>query len=83
LKEEFRKLLCTSDKKYLSLRKKLSTNSNKAYTTVVSAIAAAMASQFGVVAGVLMPFCALVLVAILKLGKEAFCANAQLDIHIE
>jgi hypothetical protein len=83
LKQEFKKLLCTSDKKYASLRKEVSTASNKAYTTIVSSIAAVMASQFGVVPGVLMPFCALILIAILKLGKEAFCACAQLDISVE
>ena len=79
LKQEFKKLLCTSDKKYSSLRKDLSEGTK----TIVSSIAAVMATQFGVVAGVLMPFCALLLIAALKLGKEAFCACTQLDIHIE
>lgn len=83
LKREFKKLLCTSDEKYSSLRSEFSITGNKAYTTVVSSIAAIMASQFGVAAGVLIPFCALILIAVLKLGKEAFCVCAQLDIPIE
>ena len=82
-KNEFMKLICTSDKKYQSLRKELLTAANKSHTTIVSSIAAVMASQFGVTAGVLVPFCALLLIAIIKVGIETFCACASLDVFIE
>ena len=83
LKNEFRILICTSDRKYYSLRKQLSAAGQKSHATIVSSIAAVMASQFGVVAGVLVPFCALLLLAMLKLGKEAFCVSAHLDFGVE
>jgi hypothetical protein len=80
LKREFRLLLCTKDKKYNMLRKELGSASKKSQTAIVSTIAVAMASQFGVVAGVLVPFCALCLIALSRLGKEAFCASQELRI---
>lgn len=83
LKREFKILLCTADKKYARLRKELNAAAKKSQTAVVSMIAAAMASTFGVVAGVLVPFCALCLVAVAKLGREAFCAGNQLAIPLQ
>jgi hypothetical protein len=80
LKDEFRLLLCTKDKKYNSLRKELSTASKKSQTAIVSMIAVAMASQFGVISGALVPFCALCLIAVARLGKEAFCDGKELRI---
>jgi hypothetical protein len=80
LKCEFKILLCTNDKKYAHLRKELGVAAKKSQTAIVSMIAAAMASAFGVVAGVLVPFCALCLVAVAKLGREAFCTVNQLVI---
>jgi hypothetical protein len=59
LKIEFRILVCTDDKKYSSLRRQMKASSGKSQTVIVSAIAAAMAAHVGVIAGVLVPFCAL------------------------
>lgn len=75
LKIEFRILVCTDDKKYDSLRRQLKASSGKSQTVIVSAIAAAMAVHVGVIAGVLVPFCALCLFGILKLGQSAFCSD--------
>src|SRR6266478_8191864 len=72
LKEEFRLLICTQDKKYDALRKQLTTTEDKSQIGIVSTIAAAMARQFGVVADVVVPFCALCLIAVVRLGKEPF-----------
>jgi hypothetical protein len=80
LKDEFRLLLCTKDKKYSTVRKELGSAAKKSQTTIVSLVAATMATQFGVVAGVLVPFCALCLIAVSRLGKEAFCAAKELKI---
>jgi hypothetical protein len=82
LKAEFRLLICTADPKYKKLRQQLSVAQKKSQTAIVSTIAAAMASEFGVVAGVLVPFCALCLIAAIRLGKEAFCTTARLETHV-
>jgi hypothetical protein len=77
LKDEFKIFICTSDKKYADLRKKLASNADKSQTAIVSAIAVGMAAQFGVVAGLLVPFVALCLVVLARTGKEAFCATLK------
>jgi len=82
LKEEFRIFVCTKDKKYSSLRKKLGTTGAKSQTIIVSTIAAAMAPSLGVAVGILVPFCAIVLLALLKVGKEAFCKTCDFRIPI-
>lgn len=83
LKEEFRLLICTTDPKYRKLRQQLNSAHKKSQTAITSTIAAAMASQFGVIAGVLVPFCALCLIALIRLGKEAFCAAGRLDARVK
>jgi hypothetical protein len=75
LKHEFKVLVCTADKRYADLRKKLATSADKTQTAIVSAIAAAIAAQFGVVAGLLVPFVALCLIVLARTGKEAFCST--------
>lgn len=80
LKAEFRLLLCTRDRKYAALRRELRAKGKKSQATIVSLIAAAVASRFGVAAGVLVPFCALCLIAVLRLGREAFCASGKLEL---
>jgi hypothetical protein len=82
LKEEFRLLVCTNDKKYKSLRKQLGSNAGRSQTVIVSTISAAMAHSIGVTAGVLVPFCALCLLALARLGKEAFCDCADLKVPV-
>jgi hypothetical protein len=49
---------------------------------IVSTIAADVAVNLGVVAGALVPFCAICLIAVLKLGTEAFCQAEQLDVSV-
>jgi hypothetical protein len=79
LKREIKLLICTRDKKYKDLRKKLATSADKSHTTIVSTISAAMAVHYGVSAGLLVPFVALCLVALVRIGKEAFCATVDWD----
>jgi hypothetical protein len=71
------KLLCTKDKKYASVRSKLSKESGAAHTAIVSMIAAAVGAQLGLMSGLLVPLVALILVCILKVGKEAYCAGVE------
>lgn len=79
LKDEFRLFLCTNNKPYADLRKQFAKNAQRSQTIVVSTIAAAMAPTLGVAAGVLVPFCALCLLALARMGTEAFCKGAALD----
>jgi hypothetical protein len=81
-KEEFRKLLCTDDSVYAPLRKKLASQTTKSQTVISSTIAAAVASQLGVVAGALVPFVVLCLLAVAKVGTEAFCKTTRLPIPV-
>jgi hypothetical protein len=82
LKTEFHILLCTKNRKYASVRKSLSKSGDKTQLTIVSAISAAVGGSFGVVAGSLVPLCAICLIAVLKMGKEAFCQARKLDVKV-
>jgi hypothetical protein len=77
LKHEFKLLICTVDERYADLRATLAASASKTQTGVVSSIAAAMAAQFGVVAGLLVPFVALCLIVLARVGKEAFCSTME------
>ena len=79
-KNEFRLLLCADDKKYASLRKELSQYGGRAQLAIVSTIAASIAASVGVTVGALVPLCAICLIAVLKMGKEAFCKAETLDV---
>jgi hypothetical protein len=82
LKKEFQLFVCTKDKKYASLRKDLGAKARGSQTVIVSTISAAMAHSVGVAAGILIPFCALCLLALARVGKEAFCKCTKLDVPI-
>jgi hypothetical protein len=77
VKHEMNLLLCTKDKKYAALRKQLSKEGAYTHGAIVSAIAAAVGASLGLVSGLLVPLVALMLVAMLKVGKEAYCAGAE------
>jgi hypothetical protein len=79
LKREFRRLVCTNDKRYLALKARLNAAGSKSQLTLVSTIAVAVSAHVGLAAGVLVPFCSLCLIALIKLGKEAFCQMQHLD----
>lgn len=83
LKKEFKMLVCGKDQKYDILRAELNKKSKKAETLIVSIISAAFASTLGLSAGLIAPFCALCLIALLKLGREAFCSMEYLDIPLK
>jgi hypothetical protein len=80
---EMHSLICTDDKRYADLRKALSITGSKSQTTIVSLIAAAVAAHIGLIAGSVVPFCALVLVAVARVGKNAYCRQFDnLDINL-
>jgi hypothetical protein len=73
VKDELHLFICTDDKKYADLRKSISTMGTKSQTTIVSTISAAMAIHIGLVAAAIVPFCALSLAVIARIGKNAWC----------
>ena len=75
VKEEIHILLCTNDQKYASLRHQLSSKGSRTQTAIVSTISAAVGAKAGFVAGAVVPLAALCLLAVLQLGKEAYCAG--------
>lgn len=77
VKHEFHLFLCTNDRKYGKLRRKLRSYGKKSEAMVISLIAAAIGSSIGVMAGVIAGFCAVCLYGVVKMGKEAFCAYLQ------
>jgi hypothetical protein len=81
LKEEFRIFVCTSDRKYADLRKKVESSATKSQVTLTSTIAVAFSTHLGIAAGLLVPACALCLIALVKMGREAFC-KMHLDITV-
>jgi len=81
-KSEFKVLLCTRDKKYADVRSKFKTLGSKSQITLTSTIAAALAPHLGIAAGLLVPFCAICLVAALRLGRAAFCKSLTFDVPV-
>ncbi|WMT71621.1 hypothetical protein [Bradyrhizobium sp. Ash2021] len=74
LKLEIYYVICTDSEQYRDVRKLLLKQSKKSETAIVSAIAAAVAVHLGIVAGALVPFCALALAGVLQIGKNAYCS---------
>lgn len=72
VKSELNILLCTNDKKYAQLRKKLTSIKNQ--HTIVAAIAAAIGAIIGLSAAVIMPFVAIILMTLLQVGLNAYCS---------
>ncbi|ADZ89703.1 hypothetical protein GV054_02080 [Marinomonas mediterranea] len=74
VKSEICTIICTDDEKYLKLRKQLMLEGEKGTKSIVAIISAFIGSVLGVEATLLTGFCAVSLYAILKVGKEAYCA---------
>ncbi len=77
VKYEFHVFLCTDDKKYRDLRKKLRESGNVTSTTILTMISAAIGSSLGFEAGFIVGLVAVCLYAVIKIGKEAYCAMAH------
>jgi len=79
LKREFRALVCTEDEKYADVRRSLGSAGAEARVIAVAVISAAIGAELGFAAGALAPFCLLCLIALVRLGKEAFCTDRGWD----
>lgn len=77
VKKEIRLLICTKDKKYSELRKRLSDAGKHSKAPVVGMISATLASSMGVAVGVISGLVAVAIFAILQIGINAYCAAAS------
>ncbi len=75
MKIEFNLLLCTDTQKYSALGEGFTREGGQVSTVMVSSISVAVGTQLGLAAGVVSPWVILLLLAVLKLGKEAFCRS--------
>jgi hypothetical protein len=68
-------LLCTTDQKYEKLRRYIGKENNSTQVALVSTISASIGSYLGMAATVIGPFVMLGLMALLQVGKNAWCAG--------
>jgi hypothetical protein len=78
VKQEFRILICTNNKRYSTLRKQFAAIGTKSQTTIVSLFSVAIGKAVGVAAAVITPFVVLGLKAILQVGQEAYCRTGKM-----
>ncbi|KFB75870.1 hypothetical protein [Candidatus Accumulibacter cognatus] len=72
-KSEFRTLLCTTDARYADLRRRISQITDNYTTTLVAAITGAVAATLSVTTALLTPLVSLLVITLLRVGKEAIC----------
>ena len=77
VKYEFHVFLCTDDKKYENLRKKLADSGGTTSATILSTISAAIGSSLGFEAGAITGLVAVCIYGLIKIGKEAYCDIAH------
>jgi len=72
---EVRILVCTDDKKYENLRTQIGKQRRVTQFSLVSSITTAIGIYLGVAASLIAPFVTLALMALLQVGKNAWCAG--------
>lgn len=77
LKAELYLLVCTNDEKYKELREAISKQDTDAQIAIISAISLFVASHIGLAAATVIPFCALLLKWLLRIGKNQFCSQLR------
>ncbi|MAW86911.1 MAG: hypothetical protein CMJ42_10320 [Phyllobacteriaceae bacterium] len=81
LKLEFHTLVCGASKgeadSYKDLRKVIDKHGSKSQLAIVSSIAAFIGAQIGLEAAILVPWIAIFLGVVRKVGVEAFCRAMQ------
>jgi hypothetical protein len=75
VKRELHILICTNDVKYQSIRRLLGKESRLTQTAIVSSIGGAIGASIGAAATIVGPFVTLGLLALLQVGKEAWCSG--------
>jgi hypothetical protein len=82
LKEEMRILICTKDKKYADVRKQIDSVGAKSKTVILTSITAALAPHIGIAEGALVPGCAVLLYAVLRMGRNVLCQKQKLTVKM-
>jgi hypothetical protein len=73
VKRELHILICTKHAKYASLRRQL--GKGKTQTAIVMSIGATIGATIGISAAVISPFVTLGLIALVRVGKNAWCVG--------
>ncbi|MBV8446818.1 MAG: hypothetical protein JO124_02390 [Hyphomicrobiales bacterium] len=80
-KNEFRRFVCSHDPKDLRRRKEIF-GQNSTYA-IVTGVAAQIGAKLGnALLAALVPLCAMALIALLKIGISAFCAEDRWDVTL-
>lgn len=73
VKVEMHHFLCTDDKRYKDLWKRIAELDKKSTSAIVALVSAYLGSVIGVAGTVIAGFVAVCFYAVLKIGKEAYC----------
>ena len=73
IRKELHDLICTNSKKYISLRKKLSSDGKTTQTALVSLIATSIGQFIGMSGAIVSTIVALFLLTALRVGREVVC----------
>ncbi|NMM88609.1 hypothetical protein B2J88_30400 [Rhodococcus sp. SRB_17] len=77
VKTEMHLFLCTDDKRYRELWKRIAALEGKGTTALVGVIATFLGASLGVATTLIAGFVAVCLYGVAKLGKEAYCSYAH------
>jgi hypothetical protein len=83
LKSEFRLLICDTGTKYADIRKQAGDLGRHGQTAIVALLAGALGSAIGVSAAAIAPAVALLVLAAVKIGREAFCKTLDLRVTLD
>jgi hypothetical protein len=75
VRDEVHVFLCTDDKRYAAIKTQIASRAKGSQTVVIGAISAAIAGSISVPIGAVFPLAALCFLAVLKIGKEAYCKH--------
>ena len=82
LKKQFQILICAKDKEYADLRKDALEASKNGQTALVAMIAGGLGAAIGVSAAAIAPAISLLLIALIKVGQNAYCDGVDLGMSI-
>lgn len=82
IKIQFQVFICTNDKEYSDLRKNASEVGRNGQTAVVAMVAGALGSVVGVSAAAIAPAISLLFIALLRIGRNAYCDSLSLNLPI-
>ena len=78
VKRELHILICTNNRRYETLRRYIGKENKTTQVALVSAISASIGAHLGMTATVIGPFVTLGLMALLQVGKNAWCAGQSM-----